>query len=71
VPEPGAAVDVSVYDIAGRRVRTLYAGEQPAGEHAAVWLGLDDAGREVASGVYFYRVRIGAYSVERKMLLLK
>jgi hypothetical protein len=34
-------------------------------------MGRDDDGREVASGVYFYRVRIGGYLAERKMLLLK
>ncbi|MFH1502553.1 MAG: C1 family peptidase [Candidatus Eisenbacteria bacterium] len=71
VPASGARVTIVVYDLSGRVVRTLVDGEKPAGEHAAVWLGRDDGGSELASGVYFYRVRIGEYSTERKMLLLK
>jgi hypothetical protein len=42
-----------------------------AGEYLAVWRGRDDRGRELGSGVYFYRTEIGDYRVERKMVLLK
>jgi hypothetical protein len=45
--------------------------EKGAGEYLAVWRGRDDGGRELASGVYFYRMEIGDYQVERKMVLLK
>ncbi len=44
---------VRVYDVAGRLVRTLVEGHLDAGPHEIVWDGTDDAGRRVASGVYF------------------
>jgi hypothetical protein len=71
VPEPGAFVRLMVYDLRGRKVRTLVDEKVGAGEHRAIWGGRDDAGRDVASGVYFYRVEIGDYRAERKMVLLK
>jgi hypothetical protein len=71
VPAPGGFVRLTVYDLRGRKVRTLVDGEKGAGEHRAIWEGRDDAGRDVASGVYFYRMEIGDYRAERKMVLLK
>jgi C1A family cysteine protease len=71
VPEPGGSVRLTVYDLRGRKVRTLVDGEKGPGEHVAIWGGRDDAGRDLASGVYFYRMEIGDYRVERKMVLLK
>ncbi|MFH1681573.1 MAG: right-handed parallel beta-helix repeat-containing protein [Candidatus Eisenbacteria bacterium] len=47
---------LAVYDLAGRRVRLLRAGDLPAGRHQAEWDGRDDSGRPVSSGVYFYRL---------------
>jgi C1A family cysteine protease len=71
VPEPGGSVRLTVYDLRGRKVRTLVDAHRGAGEHLAVWRGRDDGGRELGSGVYFYRMEIGDYRVERKMVLLK
>ncbi len=55
---PGTAeVSLEVFDLRGRKVRTLL--KQPrvaVGEHAAVWDGRDDAGRPVASGIYLSRL---------------
>lgn len=71
VPSPGGSVLLTVYDLRGRKVRTLVDGEKSGGEYLAVWHGRDDAGRGLGSGVYFYRMQIGDYQVERKMVLLK
>jgi parallel beta-helix repeat protein len=71
VPDPGNAVRITVYDLTGRVVRTLVEDELPAGNYVAVWHGLDDTGRRMSSGVYFYRIEIGDYRVERKMVMLK
>jgi hypothetical protein len=49
-------VALSVYDLMGREVRQLVAGQQPAGEHSAVWSGTDRSGAAVARGVYFVRL---------------
>jgi len=71
LPE-AAPVCLIVHDVAGRRVRTLLAGEpMAAGRCAAVWLGRDDAGREVPAGVYFYRLRAGGFGDTRRMTLVK
>ncbi|UCG43632.1 MAG: T9SS type A sorting domain-containing protein [candidate division WOR-3 bacterium] len=52
-------VSIVVHDLAGRAVRTLVNGLQSAGRYAADWRGQDDAGRELANGVYFCRFEAG------------
>jgi hypothetical protein len=70
LPE-AAEVTLAIFDVSGRCVRTLVRGRQPAGRHRAMWSGTDDAGRRVASGVYFYRLLAGANSATRKMVMLR
>ena len=48
-------VQVSIYDVTGRKVRNLADRVFPAGEHSIQWDGTDDAGSKVARGVYFVR----------------
>jgi hypothetical protein len=62
-------VDLRIYDITGRLVRTLESGAQPAGRHRADWSGLDDAGRRVSSGVYFVRMQAGSFRSTHKIVL--
>jgi hypothetical protein len=50
------AATAAIYDVAGRRVRTLLAGPQAAGPHALVWRGEDDHGARRAAGVYLLRL---------------
>jgi hypothetical protein len=52
-------------------VRTLVDGFVPAGDHEATWDGLDDRGAPAASGVYFYRLRVGDAIETRRMVLVK
>ncbi len=70
VPTAGQ-VDLAVYDLTGRRLRTLVAASLPAGEHAARWDGDDENGVPLASGLYLYRLTAGGQSQMRKMMLLK
>ena len=49
-------VDVGVYDVAGRRVRSLGSAFRAAGAQLSSWDGRDDAGRQTPSGVYFFRL---------------
>ena len=66
------AVTMRVFDLAGRQVRTLLASEtRQAGEHSVTWRGVDDDGRAVGTGVYFYHVEAGSHHAVRKMTLLK
>ena len=65
-------VQLTIYDVAGRLVRTLVHDESAAeGPHAAVWDGRDAAGRRVASGVYLYVLRTATFTEARRLTLLK
>ncbi|MBN2170079.1 MAG: T9SS type A sorting domain-containing protein [Candidatus Krumholzibacteriota bacterium] len=70
LPAAGPA-ELAVYDVRGRRVRTLFQGELVAGTHEATWDGRDDGGRALASGIYFARVTAQGRSLTRKLTLLK
>jgi hypothetical protein len=60
-----------VYDVRGRRVRTLVVGPLSSGRHVVEWDGRDDWGQEVSSGVYFIRAAAGQQTITRKAVLLK
>jgi len=64
-------VKLTVYNIRGQRVATLVDDTLTPGYHTAVWNGRDSTGRNVASGVYFYRLKAGGKTITKKMLLLK
>lgn len=64
-------VNISVFNILGQKVTTLYDGNRDAGVYEEVWSGRDDAGQEVASGVYFYKMVTDSFEQTRKMLLMK
>jgi endonuclease/exonuclease/phosphatase family metal-dependent hydrolase len=66
-----ANVLVGIYDVTGRIVRTLAAGRMPSGARELVWDGKDDAGADVASGIYFCRAEVGEWREARKVVLLK
>lgn len=63
----GAEVEVSIYDVHGRRVRTIARAPYAAGEHTIGWNGRDESGWGVADGVYFARLRAGEEIVVRKL----
>jgi hypothetical protein len=64
-------VELSVYDIAGRRIRTLVNGRLDVGYHSIVWNGLSDKGEAVSSGIYFARMKQINFEKTIKMSLLK
>jgi flagellar hook assembly protein FlgD len=64
-------VELMVYDVAGRTVRTLANREFAAGEHRLEWDGMDDSGTRVARGVYFYRLRTPSFIGQKKLALLR
>jgi hypothetical protein len=66
-----AEISVEVFDVAGRKVCDLYAGETPAGRSEFLWDGRDASGRELVSGVYFCKVRFGSMSISKKMLKIR
>ncbi len=69
--ETGADVEIGIYDVAGRRMREIRLGRMGAGARQIAFDGLDDAGRLLPSGVYFYRVRAAGETVSRKMVIAR
>ena len=69
-----APVDLKVYDVRGRLVKSLLnsgAGAMAPGLHEVRWDGRDSNRKRVASGVYFYRLSAGRLSATRKMVVLR
>jgi len=64
-------VDLAVYDLQGRRVRTVASGSYAAGSHEAIWLGDDGQGRRLPSGVYFARLEADGQTLTRRIALVK
>jgi hypothetical protein len=64
-------VSLNIYNLKGQLVRHLVSGVLASGKHSCVWNGLDDAGKEVSSGVYFSRLFTPDNQQTRKMLLAK
>jgi hypothetical protein len=62
-------VRIEVFDLLGRRIRTLTDVEWPAGYHAVEWDRRDDGGRELHSGVLVYRMTAGSFRDQRKMVI--
>jgi len=60
-----------VYNVLGQRVATLANREYPAGRHTVEWDSRQDNGREVASGVYFARIKAGEFTSSKKMVVVK
>ncbi len=66
-----ASVRLTVLDLAGRRVRTLLDGDQPAGQHAVRWDARDESGRAVASGVYFVSLEAEGHAIRARMAVIR
>jgi hypothetical protein len=64
-------VTLVIFNVRGQLVRTLVDRDMTAGVKKIAWHGTDGAGRRVASGIYFYRVRAGDFLDTKKMILLK
>jgi len=66
----GGHYDIRIFNVTGQQVRAI-TGQLEAGTHAFTWDGQNDQGNTVASGVYFYRARVGQQEATRMMMLLK
>jgi N-acetylneuraminic acid mutarotase len=67
-----ASVTVTVYNFLGQRVRTLlHQIPQAAGEHFVNWDGRNDDGRELSSGIYFYRLEAGNRTALKKLVVVR
>ena len=64
-------VDISVYNITGQKITTLFNGRLEAGHHETTWNEADVAGRSLPSGIYFYRIRANDFTKTCRMLKKK
>ena len=64
-------VTIDVYNVRGQKVVTLLNSPVERGEHSVVWNGVDENGRNVGSGVYFYHMRSNDFSDMKRMVLMK
>ena len=64
-------VDLTIFSVDGKAVKTLVSGPHDAGIGRVTWNGTDTHGREMGSGVYFVRFQAGTHVLNRKIVLLK
>jgi hypothetical protein len=64
-------VTITVYDMLGQEVKTLFAGEVMRGNYTVDWDGFNNSGAKVVSGTYIYRMTAGEFVQSKKMVLIK
>jgi len=67
----GGRVSLKIYNVAGQLVKVLADDVYAAGRHSINWNGTNENGKNVASGVYFYRMESGQTTLMKKMILMK
>jgi len=67
----GGKIKLTIYDLLGKRVKTLVDQYQSQGCKSFDWNGTNDRGNGVASGIYFYRLEAEQFTETKKLLLLK
>jgi len=70
LPENGY-VNITIYDMLGRQVKTLINQTQYAGYRSVIWDATNDYGKPVSAGIYLYQIQAGEYMQTKKMVLLK
>ena len=66
-----ALVTISIYDMMGRKIRTLVNRSMSPGYHTTLWNATNDNGLPVSAGMYIYTIHAGTYHHMKKMVLLK
>ena len=70
LPENGH-INITIYDMLGREVKTLVNQTQDAGYRSVIWDATNDYGKPVSAGIYLYQIQAGEYMQTKKMVLLK
>ncbi len=73
IPETqdGVPVSIDIFNLLGQHVRSLVRETQRAGFYRIEWNALDESGRSVPSGIYFYRIQAGEFRATKKMIFAK
>jgi len=72
-------INLNIYDILGRKIRSLISEKVSSGYKSVLWDGKNDSGKDVASGIYFYQLKVenpasggvGDFTDAKKLVLLK
>ena len=64
-------VNISIYDMLGRNIKTLINQVQDVGKKSITWDGTNDYGKTVSAGIYLYQINAGNYIQTKKMVFLK
>jgi len=64
-------VNISIYDVMGRKIKSLFNNNQTSGYHSLRWDATNDIGEGVSAGMYIYTIQAGEYRSTKKMVLLK
>ena len=70
LPE-NSLVNIIIYDLLGRQVKTLVNQTQNAGFKSIIWNATNNYGKPVSAGVYLYQIQAGEFVQTKKMVLLK
>ncbi|MFQ5754258.1 MAG: FlgD immunoglobulin-like domain containing protein [bacterium] len=62
---------MTIFNLLGQKIITLVNGVQAAGSYRLNWDATDEAGRQMPSGAYIYRLQAGDFRTNRKMLLVR
>jgi hypothetical protein len=64
-------VNITIYDMLGRKIKTLINETQDASYRSIIWDATDNNGEPVSAGIYLYQIQAGEYMQTKKMVLLK
>jgi flagellar hook assembly protein FlgD len=64
-------VNITIYDMLGRKIKTLINETQDASYRSIIWDATDNNGELVSAGIYLYQIQAGEYMQTKKMVLLK
>ncbi|SVA60669.1 uncharacterized protein METZ01_LOCUS113523, partial [marine metagenome] len=70
LPE-ASQVEIVIFNLMGKKIRTISSGEMTPGYHSLIWDGTNDLGTLAATGMYFYTISAGDFRATKKMLFLK
>jgi flagellar hook assembly protein FlgD len=64
-------INLDIYDIYGKKVKTLVNETLPAGNYYTAWKGKNNRGKQLSPGTYFLRFKVGNFISVKKMILIE
>jgi len=64
-------IELEIYDVTGRKIRSLVTNGIYSGPQTVVWNGNNNAGEKVSAGIYFLKIKSGKHSIVRKLIMIR